>query len=75
MASMANGRVSPESVKHGTSPESLRLSLSKTLYPLLSTSLTQEDSKLSQHDRKIVDWDIKHQHKQTIKIVSMMVVN
>ena len=34
------------------------MSLSKTLYPLLSTCITQEDRKLSQHNLKIVDWDI-----------------
>ena len=38
------------------------MSFSKTLYPLLSTGSTQETS---QHDRKFVDWDIKHQLKQT----------
>ena len=40
------------------------MSLSKTLYPLLSTALTQEDP--SQHDWKIVDWDLKNQNKQTL---------
>ena len=34
------------------------VSLSKRLYPLLSTESTQED--LSLHDCKIVDWDIKN---------------
>ena len=34
------------------------VSLSKTLYPLLSTGSTQE---MSQHDWKIVEWDVKHQ--------------
>ena len=37
--------------------------LRKTLYPLLGTGSTQEYRKLSQNDCKIVDWDIKHQHK------------
>ena len=32
--------------------------LSKTLYPLLSTDLNQEDT--SRHDRKNVDLDVKH---------------
>ena len=32
------------------------VSLSKTLYLLLSTASTQEDRKSSQHDWKIVDW-------------------
>ena len=40
------------------------VSLSNTLYPLLSTGSTQEDRKMSQHDWKIVDCDVKHQHKQ-----------
>ena len=38
------------------------MSLSKTLYPLLSTSSTQED--WSQHDCKIDDWNIKHKKKK-----------
>ena len=33
------------------------VSLSKTLYPLLSTGSTQEDP--SQHDCRNVDWDVK----------------
>ena len=37
--------------------------LSKILYLLLSTGSMQEDQ--SQHDWKIVDWDIKNQNKQT----------
>ena len=40
-----------------TTEQSLCLSLSKTLYPLFSTGLNKEDEKLSQRDRKIVDWD------------------
>ena len=36
------------------------VSLSKTLYPLLNTGSTQEDRKLSRHDCKIVDLDVKH---------------
>ena len=39
------------------------VSLSKTLNPLLSTGSTQEDP--SQHDWKIVDWDVKNQSKQS----------
>ena len=39
------------------------MTLSKTLYPLLSTGLTQEDP--SQHDPKSVDWEVKNQIKQT----------
>ena len=35
-------------------------------YPLLSTGSTQEDRKLSRHELKIVERDIKHQHKQTM---------
>ena len=40
------------------------MSLSKTLYPLLSTGLTQE---MSQHDSLITDFfykDVKHEIKQ-----------
>ena len=37
------------------------VSLSKTLY--LSTGSVQE---MSQHDRKIVNWDVKHQLKQIV---------
>ena len=43
----------------------LTVYLSKTLYPLLNTGSTQEDSKTFRHDRKRVGWDVKHQHKQT----------
>ena len=42
------------------------MSLSKTLYPLLNTSSTQEDRKLPQFDLKIVDLDVKHEQKQQI---------
>ena len=41
----------------------LVVSLSKTHLSLLSTGSTQEDP--SQHDWKIVDWDVKNQIKQT----------
>ena len=37
------------------------VSLTKTLYPLLSTGSTKEDP--SRHDLKIVDWDVKNQNK------------
>ena len=37
------------------------VSVSKTLYPLLGAGSTQEG--LSQHDLKIVDWDIKDNKK------------
>ena len=40
------------------------VSLSKTLYPLLSTGSTKEERKPSQHDSKIVNW---HHNKQTNK--------
>ena len=33
---------------------------------LVYTGSTQEDRKMSRHDWKIVDWDVKHQFKQTI---------
>ena len=39
------------------------MSLSMTLYPMLNTGSTQEDQ--SRYDRKIVDWDVKNQNKQT----------
>ena len=42
------------------------MSLSKTLYPLLSTGSNQED--LSRHNRKIVDWDVKNKIKQTKQV-------
>ena len=38
------------------------MSLSKTLFPLLSTSSTHVDPSLQ--DWKIVDWDVKNQNKQ-----------
>ena len=40
------------------------VSLSKTHLSLLSTGSTQEDP--SQHNRKIVDWDVNNQIKQTL---------
>ena len=39
------------------------MSVSKTIYPLLSTGPIQEDP--SRHDLKIVDWDVENQNKQT----------
>ena len=54
------------------------MSLSKTLYPLLSTGSAKED--LSRHDGKIVDWDVKNQNKQAntalcgISSVSLLLV-
>ena len=52
----------------GTHPRQNRciVSFSKILYPLLSTGSTQEGRKLSRHDWKIVDCDVKHQNKQII---------
>ena len=41
--------------------ETHRRSLSKTFYILLSTDSTP---KMFQHDWNIIDWDVKHQHKQ-----------
>ena len=38
------------------------MSLSKTLYPLLGSGSTQEDSKNQKNDRNIVD--LEHQHKE-----------
>ena len=37
------------------------MSLSKTLYPLIIAGSFQKD-------RKIVDWDVKHKHKQSYQI-------
>ena len=34
-------------------------------YPLVSTGLNQDDSETSLHDCRIVDWDVKHQNKQS----------
>ena len=39
------------------------MTLSKTLCPLLNTGSAKEDMKTIRHDRKIVDWVVKHQHK------------
>ena len=39
--------------------------LSKTLYPLLSTGSTKENRKMFRDDWENVDWDVKHQHKQS----------
>ena len=39
------------------------VSLSQTHLSLLSTDSTQED--LSQHNLKVIDWDVKNQIKQT----------
>ena len=41
------------------------MSLSKMYYPLLSTGSIQEDRTSPQHDRKSVDWDLKHQNKMS----------
>ena len=43
------------------------MSLSKTLYILLSTGTIKEDRIATQHDCKIVDWGVKHKHKQANK--------
>ena len=41
--------------------------MGNTLYPLLSiwSGSTNEYRKTSRQGRKFVDWDVKHQHKQT----------
>ena len=44
------------------------MSLSKTLYPLLRTGSTKEDSK-TRHNLKIVDQDVKNQIKLTMNVV------
>ena len=43
------------------------VSLSKSLYLLLNTGLTQEE--LSQHEGKIVDWNVKKQNKQSHSVL------
>ena len=59
---------------HGFKPHRRHcvVSLSKTHLSLLSTGSTQEDP--SQHNQKIVDWDVKNQIKQTniIRIMYLM---
>ena len=44
------------------------VSLSKTLYSPKVLVITQEAVAPSRHDWKIVDWDVKPQHKQTNNI-------
>ena len=39
---------------------------------LSKTCSIQEDRKLSRHDRKIVGWDVKHQHKQTKALIRLL---
>ena len=46
------------------------VSLSNTLHPLLSTGSTQEDRKISRHDLKIVDFEVKHK-KTNNKLLSI----
>ena len=41
------------------------VSLSKTLYSLFSTGSTQKNRYTSRYNWKLVDWDVKHLHKQT----------
>ena len=48
------------------------MSLNMTLYPLLSTGLTQEDRKSSRQYLKIVDWDAKPQHEQNQEILVLI---
>ena len=40
------------------------MSVSRTLYPLLSTGSNQEDSKFYRNDRKSVELDVKHKNEQ-----------
>ena len=47
------------------------MSLSKTFYPPCFTRSSQEARKLSKHDGKIADWDVKHQQKKTFIHVKM----
>ena len=62
-----SGRVS-DSGARGRGFETYRrfvVSLSKTLYSPKELVITQEAVAPSRHDWKIVDWDVKPQHKQT----------
>ena len=43
------------------------MSLSKSLYPLLSTGSAQQDRKMYKQEGKIVDWDVKHEQTKTKK--------
>ena len=43
----------------------LEISCRSSFYPLLVLDQTKEDRKMSGHDSIIVDWEVKHQHKQT----------
>ena len=61
-----SGRVS-DSGARGRGFETYRrrvVSLSKTLYSRKYWLITQEAVAPSRHDWKIVDWDVKPQHKQ-----------
>ena len=40
------------------------IALEQDTYSLLSTGSTLEDRESSRHDLRIVDWDVKHRHKQ-----------
>ena len=44
------------------------MSLSKTLYPLLSTGSTQEDQ--SRHDWKSLDWDLKNRNQKKVLVLT-----
>ena len=45
-----------------------KLAVVTVLCPQLSTGSTEENSKLSPHDQKIVGLDVKQQHKQNFLI-------
>ena len=64
MAQWQSAWIEIEGLRVPSSLEALPcVSLSKRLFPLLSTGSTQEE--LSRHDWKIVDWDVKNQNNQT----------
>ena len=62
-----NGRIASSRLTAGRWSHCV-VSLSRTLYPLLSTGSTWQDT--SWHDWKTVDWDVKSQFKQNIWILS-----
>ena len=48
------------------------MSLSMTLYPLLSA--VQSIQETFRHDKKFIYYDLKHQHKQTTKAIKRAII-
>ena len=48
------------------------MSLSKTLFLLISTGSTREDKKSTGNGLKTVDWDVNHQNKQSFGLFFIM---